>query len=167
MWEKQPAKAIANGEPTYENIGAPGRAAGWWQGHEAWNNLTAGGTMGVVYGAGSLWQWRQRRCRLSRCTQDLDGLGQPARPLLHVGRLNCPALHRCRASHGLGSVLRAVRLERQVRTLGCRPHHVDGKLYGVPYHALGMGFWYRKDIFEENGWTVPTTFAEQEDLVRP
>ena len=41
---------------------------------------------------------------------------------------------------------------------------LDGKLYGVPYHALGMGFWYRKDIFEQNGWTVPTTFAEQEEL---
>jgi hypothetical protein len=59
MWEKRPVKAIANGEPTYEEIGEPGRAAGWWQGHEAWNNLTAGGTMGVVYGAGSLWQWRR------------------------------------------------------------------------------------------------------------
>jgi hypothetical protein len=35
-----------------------GNAAGWWQGHEAWSNLCAGGTMGVVYGAGSLWQWR-------------------------------------------------------------------------------------------------------------
>jgi hypothetical protein len=58
MWEKRPIKAVANGEPTYENIGAPGRGAGWWQGHEAWNNLTAGGTMGVVYGAASLWQWR-------------------------------------------------------------------------------------------------------------
>jgi len=58
MWEKRPVKAIANGEPTYEHIGEPGRAAGWWQGHEAWQNLTAGGTMGVVYGAGSLWQWR-------------------------------------------------------------------------------------------------------------
>ncbi len=58
MWEQRPVKAVANGEPTYENIGTPGRAAGWWQGHEAWNNLTAGGTMGVVYGAGSLWQWR-------------------------------------------------------------------------------------------------------------
>lgn len=58
LWEKRPVKAIANGEPTYEQIGEPGRAAGWWQGHEAWNNLTAGGTMGVVYGAGSLWQWR-------------------------------------------------------------------------------------------------------------
>jgi hypothetical protein len=53
-----PTKAVANGEPTYENIGTPGRAAGWWQGHEAWSNLCAGGTMGVVYGAGSLWQWR-------------------------------------------------------------------------------------------------------------
>jgi len=41
---------------------------------------------------------------------------------------------------------------------------IDDKLYGVPYHALGMGFWYRKDIFEQNGWKVPTTFAEQEEL---
>ena len=33
-------------------------AQGWWQGHEAWSNLCAGATMGVVYGVGSLWQWR-------------------------------------------------------------------------------------------------------------
>jgi hypothetical protein len=58
MWRNLPAKGVANGEPTYENGVAQGRAAGWWQGHEAWCNLCAGGTMGVVYGAGSLWQWR-------------------------------------------------------------------------------------------------------------
>lgn len=58
MWRNMPVKAVANGEPSYENSGAPGKAAGWWQGHEAWSNLCAGGTMGVVYGAGSLWQWR-------------------------------------------------------------------------------------------------------------
>lgn len=58
MWRNLPVKAVANGEPTYENIGSTGRGAGWWQGHEAWLNLTAGGTMGVVYGAASLWQWR-------------------------------------------------------------------------------------------------------------
>ncbi len=58
MWRNTPVKAVANGEPTYENMGRTGRGAGWWQGHEAWCNLTAGGTMGVVYGAGSLWQWR-------------------------------------------------------------------------------------------------------------
>jgi hypothetical protein len=58
MWRNQPVKAIANGEPTYENTGRTGVATGWWQGHEAWSNLCAGGTMGVVYGAGSLWQWR-------------------------------------------------------------------------------------------------------------
>jgi hypothetical protein len=58
MWRNMPIKAVANGEPTYEHGGKPGRAAGWWQGHEAWSNLCAGGTMGVVYGAGSLWQWR-------------------------------------------------------------------------------------------------------------
>ena len=58
MWRNTPVKAVANGEPTYENMGQTGKATGWWQGHEAWVNLTAGGTMGVVYGAGSLWQWR-------------------------------------------------------------------------------------------------------------
>ena len=58
MWRNLPAKAVANGEPTYENMGTTGNGAGWWQGHEAWSNLCAGGTMGVVYGAGSLWQWR-------------------------------------------------------------------------------------------------------------
>lgn len=58
MWRNTPVKAVANGEPTYENIGKTGQGAGWWQGHEAWCNLTAGGTMGLVYGAGSLWQWR-------------------------------------------------------------------------------------------------------------
>ncbi len=58
MWRNTPVKAVANGEPTYENLGKTGRGAGWWQGHEAWCNLTAGGTMGLVYGAGSLWQWR-------------------------------------------------------------------------------------------------------------
>ena len=60
MWRNTPIKGVANGEPTYENGGKLGKAAGWWQGHEAWSNLCAGGTMGVVYGAGSLWQWLQR-----------------------------------------------------------------------------------------------------------
>jgi uncharacterized protein DUF4038 len=58
MWRNLPVKAVANGEPTYENSGWIGKATGWWQGHEAWSNLCAGGTMGVVYGAGTLWQWR-------------------------------------------------------------------------------------------------------------
>ncbi|MCB9137106.1 MAG: DUF4038 domain-containing protein [Caldilineaceae bacterium] len=58
MWRNTPVKGVANGEPSYENTGAPGLAAGWWQGHEAWSNLCAGGTMGVFYGAAGLWQWR-------------------------------------------------------------------------------------------------------------
>lgn len=40
----------------------------------------------------------------------------------------------------------------------------DGVQYGVPYRALGMGLWYRTDIFEEYGIEVPTTFAEQEEV---
>lgn len=57
MWRNTPVKGVANGEPTYERGGDPDKAVGWWQGHEAWCNLCAGGTMGVVYGAGSMWQW--------------------------------------------------------------------------------------------------------------
>jgi hypothetical protein len=58
MWRNTPIKGVANAEPSYENTGQVGRAAEWWQGHEAWSNLCAGGTMGVFYGAASLWQWR-------------------------------------------------------------------------------------------------------------
>ena len=39
---------------------------------------------------------------------------------------------------------------------------VDGKIYGVPYHARGMGLWYRKDMFDEHGLSVPTTYEELE-----
>jgi len=58
MVRNTPEKAIANGEPTYENTAVTGLAGGWWQGHEAWSNLCAGAAMGVVQGAGSLWQWK-------------------------------------------------------------------------------------------------------------
>ncbi|MBC2607054.1 DUF5060 domain-containing protein [Pelagicoccus albus] len=58
MWQNLPAKAVSNGEPTYERMGDPARATGWWQGHEAWLNFVHGGTMGVVYGAGGLWNWK-------------------------------------------------------------------------------------------------------------
>lgn len=58
MHRNLPEKALANGEPTYENTAVTGLAGGWWQGHEAWSNLCAGAAMGVVHGAGSLWQWK-------------------------------------------------------------------------------------------------------------
>lgn len=58
MWRNSPARPVMNGEPTYEHTGRRGNAEGWWQGHEAWSNLCAGATMGVAYGAASLWQWR-------------------------------------------------------------------------------------------------------------
>ena len=53
-----PTKGVADAEPTYEGIADPARAMGWWQGNEAWSNLTGGGTMGVFYGAAALWQWK-------------------------------------------------------------------------------------------------------------
>lgn len=58
MHDNKPTKGVANAEPAYEGIGEPTRAAGWWQGNEAWANLTAGGTMGVFYGVAALWQWK-------------------------------------------------------------------------------------------------------------
>jgi hypothetical protein len=58
MWRNEPAKAVANGEPTYEHTRSDSTASGWWQGNEAWSNLCAGGTMGVIYGAANVWQWK-------------------------------------------------------------------------------------------------------------
>ncbi|MEO1012963.1 MAG: DUF4038 domain-containing protein [Bacteroidota bacterium] len=58
MYDNIPTKASANGEPTYEGMNAGASGLGWWQGEEAWMQLMHGGTMGVVYGAASLWQWK-------------------------------------------------------------------------------------------------------------
>lgn len=41
---------------------------------------------------------------------------------------------------------------------------VDGKLYGVPFRARGMGFWYRTDLMKEAGLSEPKTYAEFEEL---
>ncbi len=58
MYDNLPAKAVANGEPTYEGMNNGGNGLGWWQGEEAWMQLMHGGTMGVVYGAAGIWQWK-------------------------------------------------------------------------------------------------------------
>lgn len=60
MYNNLPTKASANGEPTYEGIRDSANGSGWWQGNEAWLNFMNGGTMGVVYGAGGLWNWKLR-----------------------------------------------------------------------------------------------------------
>lgn len=58
MYENEPVKANMNGEPTYEAMGGGRHGLGWWQGEDAWNQLMHGGTMGVIYGAVGLWQWK-------------------------------------------------------------------------------------------------------------
>ncbi|MFK7813584.1 MAG: DUF4038 domain-containing protein [Maribacter sp.] len=58
MYDNLPTKAVANGEPTYEGMNDGKNGLGWWQGEEAWMQLMNGGTMGVVYGAATLWQWK-------------------------------------------------------------------------------------------------------------
>lgn len=58
MYDNLPTKGSANGEPTYEGMGNGQKGLGWWQGEEAWMQLMHGGTMGVVYGAATLWQWK-------------------------------------------------------------------------------------------------------------
>ncbi|MEZ4675756.1 MAG: DUF4038 domain-containing protein [Caldilineaceae bacterium] len=57
MWRNTPIKAVANGEPTHEHGGQPGKAAGWWQGHEAWSTLRRRHDGGGLRRVGSLWQW--------------------------------------------------------------------------------------------------------------
>jgi hypothetical protein len=58
MYDNLPTKGVANGEPTYEGMNDGKNGLGWWQGEEAWMQLMHGGTMGIVYGAASLWQWK-------------------------------------------------------------------------------------------------------------
>ncbi len=58
MYNNLPTKAVANGEPTYEGMNDGKNGLAWWQGEEAWMQLMHGGTMGVVYGAATLWQWK-------------------------------------------------------------------------------------------------------------
>lgn len=59
MYYHEPVKGVANGESSYEAMGEdPDKAAGWWQGHQAWLQFTSGGTMGHVYGAAGLWNWK-------------------------------------------------------------------------------------------------------------
>jgi hypothetical protein len=58
MYSTKPVRAVLNGEPTYEGMGGGTLGLGWWQGEEAWTQLMHGGTMGVVYGAAGLWQWK-------------------------------------------------------------------------------------------------------------
>lgn len=58
MYDNKPTKAAMNGEPTYEKMSEGKHGLGWWQGEDAWNELMHGGTMGVVYGAACLWQWK-------------------------------------------------------------------------------------------------------------
>lgn len=58
MYDNLPTKAVANGEPTYEGMNDGKNGLGWWQGEEAWMQLMHGGTMGIVYGAATLWQWK-------------------------------------------------------------------------------------------------------------
>ena len=36
----------------------------------------------------------------------------------------------------------------------------DGKIYGLPDWAMHTSVWYRKDLYEANGLSVPTTWAE-------
>ncbi len=41
-----------------------------------------------------------------------------------------------------------------------------GHLYGVPFRARGMGFWYNKDVFAKYGLSEPKTYADLEQICR-
>lgn len=40
----------------------------------------------------------------------------------------------------------------------------DGKMYGLPDWAMHTSVWYRKDIFEDKGLEVPTTWEEMKNV---
>lgn len=56
-----------------------------------------------------------------------------------------------------------------VNPIALEPYTIDGKLYGVPFDAGVVGFWYNKDLFAEAGLdpeAPPATWAEFLDAVQ-
>lgn len=45
-----------------------------------------------------------------------------------------------------------------------KPGTYDGKLAALNYVLTVYGVWYSSSLFEENGWTPPTTWAEAKEL---
>ena len=45
-----------------------------------------------------------------------------------------------------------------------KPGTFDGKLAALNYVLTVYGVWYSSSLFEENGWTPPTTWAEAKEL---
>lgn len=37
---------------------------------------------------------------------------------------------------------------------------VGGRVYGLPTAGILWGMWYRQDVFDEHGWTAPSTFED-------
>ncbi|GAB3647776.1 type 2 periplasmic-binding domain-containing protein [Glycomyces tarimensis] len=53
-----------------------------------------------------------------------------------------------------------------VNPIALEPYTIDGKLYGVPFDAGVVGFWYNKDLFAEAGIEQPpATWSEFTDAV--
>lgn len=54
-----------------------------------------------------------------------------------------------------------------INPIALEPYTIDGKLYGVPFDAGVVGFWYNKDLFAQAGIDAPpTTWAEFLDDVQ-
>ncbi|WP_112137208.1 extracellular solute-binding protein [Glycomyces dulcitolivorans] len=43
----------------------------------------------------------------------------------------------------------------QINPIALEPYTIDGKLYGMPFDAGVVGFWYNEDLFAEAGVTQP------------
>ena len=42
---------------------------------------------------------------------------------------------------------------------------IDGKTYGLVYNAMYQGVYYKKTMFEENGWEVPETLDDLQKII--
>ena len=43
----------------------------------------------------------------------------------------------------------------------------DGKVYGVPFHALGMGFWYRRTSWSKMAGRCPPPLPSKKSSAQP
>ncbi len=75
--------------------------------------------------------------------------GEIAGPFIRAGQV--AVLDNYYDKYGWDKVVAPWTIERITR---------DGHKYGVPFHARGMGLWYRVDLFEKYGLSEPKTYDE-------
>lgn len=70
-------------------------------------------------------------------------------------------------TYGSQDLLAEIPSEYTERVLDAATENVsiDGKAYGLVFNALYQGVYYNRAMFEENGWSIPTTLDDLQKII--